>query len=335
MLHASFDREDMRGSKATAIIATMALAALMVPACNTVSRGTHDAEVQHTELEPVASVDPQSEPPTPEPRVDTKPRDPFATELAGLVYASAHRRTRKILATITPPLVEAAQRRVQLGINAASIRGAWPAPGGKIPDKARARALKRRRYLKPGEIAIIYPKGNASLKLELFDAEGFMNPEAYVKICRALYEPSREPHPIEQPWIAYEPRLLTMLYYAAQHFDAPIEVISSYRTRKRRHKTSNHTRGRAMDIRIKGESLKRRRQVMAYFEKSFSGVGVGWYPRSTFVHVDTRETSWYWTDHSRPGKSGRVRKRKVSRKPKAGTDPTANTIHIPLNKLYQ
>lgn len=32
-------------------------------------------------------------------------------------------------------------------------------------------------------------------------------------------------------------------------------------------------------------------------------MGVGYYPRSTFVHLDVRDRSAYWVDRSRPGQA--------------------------------
>lgn len=35
-------------------------------------------------------------------------------------------------------------------------------------------------------------------------------------------------------------------------------------------------------------------------------VGVGTYPRSGFVHVDTRDQSYFWIDYSSPGRRGKI-----------------------------
>jgi hypothetical protein len=35
--------------------------------------------------------------------------------------------------------------------------------------------------------------------------------------------------------------------------------------------------------------------------RTFDKVGVGYYPNSVFVHMDTREESGYWIDYSRQG----------------------------------
>jgi len=264
-------------------------------------------------------------------RDEARGRNLEALRLAHAVHDSAEVSAHAVALGFVPPLREAAQRRLHLVINVSSLNTTWPPGGGVAPPKVRERAARRRRRLKPGELAILYAKGGANLKVQLFDANGLMRPEAYMALCHALYEPHHDAAPIEQPWIAYDPRLFTLMYYAGQHFDRPIEVISAYRGHGGR-TTSNHSLGRAMDIVIDGE---KRRVVMAYFERSFGQIGVGWYPRSTFIHVDTRERSYYWTDTSAPGKAQRVHERKIVNKPLPGTDPTARTIHVPLGTLYQ
>ncbi|MFP4314097.1 MAG: YcbK family protein [Alphaproteobacteria bacterium] len=81
--------------------------------------------------------------------------------------------------------------------------------------------------------------------------------------------------------------------------DGPIEVLSGYRSPKTNAKLRNastgvarnsfHMYGQAMDIRVPGYSTRRLRDVA---RKMKSG-GVGYYPKSNFVHVDTGKVrSW-------------------------------------------
>ena len=37
------------------------------------------------------------------------------------------------------------------------------------------------------------------------------------------------------------------------------------------------------------------------FARTFDKVGVGYYPNSVFVHVDTRDKRAFWIDYSKPG----------------------------------
>ncbi|MCS6856628.1 MAG: DUF882 domain-containing protein, partial [Sandaracinaceae bacterium] len=61
--------------------------------------------------------------------------------------------------------------------------------------------------------------------------------------------------------------------------------------------TSQHVHGNAIDIRIEGVPNTELRD----FAKTFDRVGVGYYPRNIFVHIDVRDRNAYWVDWSRPG----------------------------------
>ncbi|MCD8496807.1 MAG: DUF882 domain-containing protein [Alphaproteobacteria bacterium] len=81
--------------------------------------------------------------------------------------------------------------------------------------------------------------------------------------------------------------------------DEPLEVLSGYRSPKTntmlRHvstgvaKNSLHMYGQAMDIRLPGYNTRRLRDVA----RKMKAGGVGYYPKSDFVHVDTGKIrSW-------------------------------------------
>ncbi|MBX3188481.1 MAG: YcbK family protein [Labilithrix sp.] len=105
-------------------------------------------------------------------------------------------------------------------------------------------------------------------------------------------------HPID-------PRLLDMIYRLQTHFHAhEIRIISGYRTpRQKGVRTSNHGKGRAMDLVVPGASD----EDVARFAREQGFAGVGIYPVSGFVHVDVRERSYFWVDTSGPGKRSRIR----------------------------
>jgi LysM repeat protein len=98
-----------------------------------------------------------------------------------------------------------------------------------------------------------------------------------------------------------DPRLLQNLTRVSDHFGGRrILIISGYRkpggyTRD----TSRHTMGQALDIRIPGIPNTSLRDYC----RTLPRTGCGYYPRSTFVHVDVRTSSAYWVDWSRPGEA--------------------------------
>ncbi len=94
-------------------------------------------------------------------------------------------------------------------------------------------------------------------------------------------------------------RLVQLLARVSDHFGGrPIHIVSGYRTRGGyTSEGSRHTSGRAVDFRIPGVPNRELRD----FCRTLPGVGVGFYPNSTFVHLDVRDDGAFWVDVSRPG----------------------------------
>ena len=104
-------------------------------------------------------------------------------------------------------------------------------------------------------------------------------------------------HPIDA-------RLLRQVAMFSDHFGGrTIEVISSFRPRRRGQYTahSRHNSGHAIDFRVAGVSNR----VARDYCRTFAATGCGFYPRSVFIHMDTRDESAYWVDWSRPGERPR------------------------------
>ena len=100
-------------------------------------------------------------------------------------------------------------------------------------------------------------------------------------------------------------RLITILSHIYDHFGGKrLELLSGYRFQRRT--TSNHFHGTAADIRIAGVDP---RKIRSYAESlDAGGMGVGWYPRVGFVHVDVRQPpSYRWIDYSRSNPDARDR----------------------------
>jgi uncharacterized protein YcbK (DUF882 family) len=100
---------------------------------------------------------------------------------------------------------------------------------------------------------------------------------------------------------AMNPRLVKMLYDVGRHWPGRrIEVFSGYRhpnVAKNPH--SPHMQGLACDFRVAGVANT---ELRDYLRKSFERVGVGYYPNSSFVHLDARkDRSAFWIDYSGPG----------------------------------
>lgn len=101
-----------------------------------------------------------------------------------------------------------------------------------------------------------------------------------------------------------EPRLVHLLAAVSNHFGSrKIEIISGFRPYSQlQHTThSNHNVGKAVDFRVLGVP----NEVVRDFCRTLRDVGCGYYPNSTFVHMDVREKSSFWIDYSRPGEPPR------------------------------
>jgi len=93
-------------------------------------------------------------------------------------------------------------------------------------------------------------------------------------------------------------QLLTWMSMIYDHFGSkPLKIVSGYRNQRKQ--SSNHFKGRAMDIQIDGVNAK---QIRAFAETlDRGGMGIGFYPVSKFVHIDVRSPpSYRWVDKSPP-----------------------------------
>jgi uncharacterized protein YcbK (DUF882 family) len=97
------------------------------------------------------------------------------------------------------------------------------------------------------------------------------------------------------------PRLISLIYRTGRHWPGHrIEVVSGYRHPKyAKNPRSPHMKGLACDFRVAGV---RNTELRDYLRHSFDKVGVGYYPNSSFVHLDIRkDRSAFWIDYSGPG----------------------------------
>ena len=120
-------------------------------------------------------------------------------------------------------------------------------------------------------------------------ADGAYRPEALKRLDVLLRD-----HRAKQVG-RYDPRLFDVLARLHQTLDSdePFRVICGYRSRRtnamaRRRsrgvaKESYHTRGMAIDVMLPDVELK----AIATAARGMEAGGVGYYPRSGFVHVDT------------------------------------------------
>jgi uncharacterized protein DUF882 len=93
------------------------------------------------------------------------------------------------------------------------------------------------------------------------------------------------------------PRLIRLIAQVSDVFGGrPIRVVSGYRE-KSHAKDSHHKHGEAFDFSVDGVPNWAVRDYL----RGLADTGVGFYPRSSFVHLDVRKGQAYWIDVSRPG----------------------------------
>lgn len=168
--------------------------------------------------------------------------------------------------------------------------------------RAEAQKAEKRwgRPQRPGVVSFLRIATNQTARITLVDARGRVRPAA-IKQLEALLKDRRtgKSRPLDK-------RLVQLIARVSDYFGGrPIHVISGVRAAGGYTKeTSRHTRGQAIDIRIPGVP----NEALRDYCRTLGSVGVGFYPRSRFVHLDVRDEPGYWVDWSRPGEAPRYRK---------------------------
>ena len=128
-----------------------------------------------------------------------------------------------------------------------------------------------------------------SASIKLYDASGNFDESSLETFRKALGE-GDQPVPVDA-------RTLKLVYKAACHFkNATVVVISSFRPGA---KHGLHGKGNAIDFKLAGVKAP----TLASYLRKLPKVGVGLYthPKTQYVHLDVRETSFHWLDGSPPG----------------------------------
>ena len=158
---------------------------------------------------------------------------------------------------------------------------------------AGAKATKVRNAKLSGLVTLERPASKESLRVRLFGKTGKIDPKARTRLARFLRD--RESGDAKRPSV----RIMRVLADLADHFNGrTILVVSAYRSPANGgSESSRHATGQAIDIRIAGVP----NEVLRDYCLTLTRVGVGYYPRSSFIHIDVRPEAAYWVDWSRPG----------------------------------
>lgn len=167
-----------------------------------------------------------------------------------------------------------------------------------LPNSAiRVKTPAKKKLIRYPPIELFQVNTKETLKLKLYDEKGRPTKGIQKRINRFLrcHKTGTVRH--------IHPRLPKLLYQTSRYFQSRrLEVISGYRHPKvARNPKSPHKKGLACDFRVVGVSNATLRD---YLRKTFEHIGVGFYPNSTFVHLDVRDgPSAFWIDYSGPGEA--------------------------------
>lgn len=145
----------------------------------------------------------------------------------------------------------------------------------------------------PGIIHIHRIATNEDAVIRVGDRRGRLPPVALKTAEHIWRYPNGQTHDIDA-------RLLALLGVVSNHFGSRrIDIISGFRPYSPTQYTphSNHNIGHAVDFRVEGVP----NEVVRDFCRTLRNVGCGYYPNSVFVHLDSRLSSAYWIDYSKPG----------------------------------
>lgn len=208
---------------------------------------------------------------------------------------------------------------VKAGKNAAEPQKATkgPRPGRRPSSSSGARASRRDEHSRagrgdergqgaeggfaatpkrPGRVQFV--RGSERAVVQLLSRHGRLVPAALATVGRMLrFYPTGAKIPVD-------PRLASLIGLVSDHFGGrPLHVVSGFRPFSPRQYTphSNHNAGRAFDFSVEGVP----NAVVRDFCRTIRNAGVGFYPASTFVHLDVRAQQVYWVDYSKAGEAPR------------------------------
>lgn len=183
-----------------------------------------------------------------------------------------------------------------------STRGRDPRSGAskRQPGKSASYSQYLARPTRRGWVRVMGHHGE--WQGQLLSKNGKLMPKAATALSRLLAWPRTD--------FVMDRRLLTLLARVSEAFGGRVvRVVSGYRTTSFVSE-SKHPLGRACDFHVLGVP----NAAVRDYVRTFDNVGVGYYPNSTFVHLDVRDHDAYWVDYAGPGEPPRMQRNRVARR---------------------
>lgn len=187
-------------------------------------------------------------------------------------------------------------------------------------NKAKEEAAKKKGHgyvqkpKAPGVVHLVRPGLKEDVAIRIADKRGRVVLGAPKQIASVLRSQATGAlHAIDR-------RLARLVAMVSDHFGGrTIHVVSGYRpySPKQYTKSSNHNHGRAIDFRVSGVP----NEVVRDYCRTLKNTGCGYYPNSTFVHMDARKSPVYWIDYSKAGEAPRYQT------PNAEADEGTSDVH--------
>jgi uncharacterized protein YcbK (DUF882 family) len=174
-------------------------------------------------------------------------------------------------------------------------RSARQSRAALAPGAGAAKGQAKRKVKKPTSVVLYQINRHETMTLRLRDGQGKPVKGLQKRMDRFLRcHYTNKTH-------AMNPRLTRLLYQTGQHWPGKrLEVVSGYRNPSvAKNPHSPHMKGLACDFRVVGV---KNTELRDYLRGNMKKVGVGYYPNSSFVHLDVRkDRSAFWIDYSGPG----------------------------------
>ncbi|MBZ0117582.1 MAG: LysM peptidoglycan-binding domain-containing protein [Sandaracinaceae bacterium] len=165
-------------------------------------------------------------------------------------------------------------------------------------------------------------------RVRLIDEQGRVTREGLEALGRLMR--AQDDDAIELP----HPRLVRVLAAISDHFGGrDVTLVSGRRdARGFTRESSRHVIGHASDIRVAGVGNR----ALWDYCRSLAATGCGYYPRSTFVHVDVRDPHAQWVDWSAPGQRPRYGTlSRPWRRTRRGLDPRRERVSRSITRPEQ
>ncbi len=189
------------------------------------------------------------------------------------------------------------------------IPGSLPEAGlSKLDERSQDSLRSSSKPIKKGYIEMA--NYTARYRGVVFDKKGKVAPGAVESISKLFGATGGRPR--------VDPRLIALLADVSEHFGGrPLRVVSGWRDHSY-FKDSRHKHSKAVDFSIAGVP----NTVLRDYVRRFRNCGVGYYPNSSFVHLDVRESAAYWVDYAGPGEAPRSRPRPDPKEAVAASEPS-------------